>query len=99
MSDRMHTEGDHNLEDNDNLSVFSESVVEKEGVSKPTKLIIPEDDDDEFFAIQSQQNAKPDSQRRSYAMRRKSSATQEETKDLKISEIMQSKSQVQGVTH
>ena len=38
--------------DDDNLSHFSESVVEQEGVSQQTRLILPEVEDDAFFDMQ-----------------------------------------------
>ena len=37
----------------DNLSMFSESIVEKEGVTRNPQLILPEVDDDAFYDLQS----------------------------------------------
>ena len=54
-SDKMNTEGASapgNQSDlDDNLSVFSESMVEKEGVTRNPQLVLPEVDDDAFYDI------------------------------------------------
>ena len=42
--------GNHSDVD-DNFSVFSESIVEREGVTRNPKLILPEIDDDAFFDL------------------------------------------------
>ena len=46
LSQRLNTEGE---DIDDNLSVFSERLVEKEGFTKDTDLILPEAEDDAFF--------------------------------------------------
>ena len=46
LSQRLNTEGE---DIDDNLSVFSERLVEKEGFTKNTDLILPEAEDDAFF--------------------------------------------------
>ena len=57
----LHTEGDAEgvvsggIHDNfDTLSALSESVIEREGVTRNPRLILPEADDDAFFDNQSQ---------------------------------------------
>ena len=47
---RVGTEGDE-LDQNDTESLFSESVVEREGVTRNPHLILPEVDDDAFFEL------------------------------------------------
>ena len=37
----------------DNMSAFSERLVEREGVTRNPDLILPEDEDDAFFEQQS----------------------------------------------
>ena len=55
----MNTEGaaaGNNSDVDDNLSLFSESIVEKEGVTRNPQLVLPEVDDDAFYEIQSQRS-------------------------------------------
>ena len=47
---RVGTEGDE-LDQNDAESLFSESVLEREGVTRNPHLILPEVDDDAFFEL------------------------------------------------
>ena len=51
---RMNTEGaaaGNHSDADDNLSMFSESIVEKEGVTRNPQLVLPEVDDDAFYEI------------------------------------------------
>ena len=87
---RVHTEpatyDDH--DDNDNTSVFSESFVEREGVTRQTMLILPEAEDDAFFDSMSQGMRGSDMARRQ-AVRRGSlnddASVTDESKDVKLS--------------
>ena len=47
---RVGTEGDE-LDQNDTESLFSERLVEREGVTRNPHLILPEVDDDAFFEL------------------------------------------------
>ena len=47
----MDTEGGSDNNTDDNLSVFSESMVEREGITRNPQLILPEVDDDAFFDL------------------------------------------------
>lgn len=56
---RMNTEGaaaGNHSDVDDNLSMFSESIVEKEGITRNPQLVLPEADDDAFYEIQSQRS-------------------------------------------
>ena len=79
---RMNTEGHY--DDDDNLSVFSESVVEREGETRNLNLIQPEADDDTFFEIQSQRSISQVSTRRDGLNRTNTdNKIEEERKDIK----------------
>ena len=74
----MNTSGSDNADDN--LSMFSESIVEREGVVKNTRLVLPEADDDAFYDLQSQRSASS-MDRKSAIVIRKQSTTLEEKKN------------------
>jgi len=50
MSHGLDTEGEENY---DNMSLFSQRLIENEEGTKNTNLILPEADDDAFFDYQS----------------------------------------------
>ena len=85
---RMNTEGaaaGNNSDVDDNLSMFSESIVEKEGVTRNPQLVLPEVDDDAFFEIQSQRSQS--STEHKQAVLTKSKTNEEEKKRPGMTEV------------